>query len=61
MKVKITMNQERIDMWNVPNLKTGDVLTVKPSDDGFAYLIVDPEYNPDSWLAIPQSFAEVMK
>lgn len=61
MKVKITMNQERIDMWNVPNLKTGDVLTVKPSDDGFAYLIVDLEYNPDFWLAIPQSFAEVMK
>lgn len=58
MKVKITMNQERLDQWNVPNLRTGDILTVEPSGDGFAYLIVDTEYNPASWLAIPQSFAE---
>ncbi|WRM43640.1 hypothetical protein [Acinetobacter phage vB_ApiM_IME-Ap7] len=61
MKVKITMNQERLDMWNVPNLKTGDILTVEPSDDGFAYMIVDLDFNPDFWLAIPKSFAEVVK
>lgn len=61
MKVKVIMNQDRLDNWNVPNLKTGDVLTVEPSEDGFAYLIVDTEYNPDFWLAIPKSFAEVIK
>lgn len=61
MKVKVTMSQDRLDNWNVPNLKTGDVLTVEPSEDGFAYLIVDTEYNPDFWLAIPKSFAEVIK
>lgn len=61
MKVKVTMNQDRLDNWNAPNLRTGDVLTVEPSEDGFAYLIVDTEYNPDFWLAIPQSFAEVVK
>lgn len=61
MKVKVTMNQERLNMWNVPDLKTGDILTVDESDDGFAYLIVDSEYNPDFWLAIPKSFAEVLK
>lgn len=61
MKVKVTMNQERLNNWNVPNLKTGDVLTVEPSEDGFAYRIVDLEYNPDFWLAIPQSFAEEIK
>lgn len=58
MKVKVTMNQERIDMWNVPTLKTGDILTVEPSDDGFAYMIVNSN-NPMFWFAIPQSFAEI--
>lgn len=61
MKVKVTMNQDRLDKLNIPNLKTGDVLTVEPSEDGFAYLIVDTEYNPEFWLAIPQSFAEIVK
>lgn len=61
MKVKVTINQERLNNWNVPNLKKGDILTVEPSDDGFAYLIVDVDINPDYWLAIPQSFAEVVK
>lgn len=61
MKVKVTMNQERLDNWNVPDLETGDVLTVEPSDDGFAYLIVDTDVDPMFWLAIPQSFAEVVK
>ena len=55
------MNQERLNNWNVPNLKTGDVLTVEPSDDGFAYMIVNLEYSPDFWLAIPQSFAKEIK
>lgn len=59
MKVKLTMSQDRLNNWSVPNLKTGDVLTVEPSEDGFAYLIVDTEHSPDLWLAIPQSFAEV--
>lgn len=61
MKVKVTMNQERLDNWNVPNLKTGDILTVEPSDDGFAYLIVEPDVNPLFWLGIPKSFAESIK
>lgn len=61
MKVKLIVSQDVLDKWNVPDLETGDVLTVEESDDGFAYLIVDSEYDPDFWLAIPKSFAEVLK
>ena len=61
MKIRIAMNQAVLDKWNVPNLKNGEILEARESDDGFAYLLVDHAYAPKFWFAIPKSFAEVLE
>lgn len=60
MKVKVIQIQEKLNKWNVPNLKTGDILHVEKEDD-FAYLIVDKNYNRQFWLGIPIDWCEILK
>ena len=59
MKVKVIVSQDKLDSWNVPDLKTGDILDVKKEDD-FAYLIVDPDYDEMLWLGIPTKWCELL-
>lgn len=60
MKVKVKQNQEKLNKWNIPNLKTGDILDVEQADD-FAYLIIDKNFNRQFWLGIPIEWCEVVE
>lgn len=60
MKVKVIVDQDKLDNWNVPDLETGCILDVEKEDD-YAYLIVDKEYDRCFWLGIPQGWCEVIK